>query len=154
MAICFFDTSALVKRYVREPGHLWVRGICDPAQAHELFIAQITQAEMVAAFCRKAREKNISAARRDRLIGEFRRDTGSAYIIRPVTDVTYIRAGDLCRLHRLRAYDAVQLAAALALRDDAQSARAPLPIFVSADSDLLTFAAAEGLSVENPNKYP
>ncbi|HEU4782733.1 MAG TPA: hypothetical protein VFS83_05280 [Ktedonobacterales bacterium] len=71
-----------------------------------------------------------------------------------MTTQVYTRAGDLCRTYRLRAYDTVQLAAVLALRDDALATGAPAPIFVCADSDLLGYAASEGLSIENPNDYP
>ena len=54
----------------------------------------------------------------------------------------------LTQQHRLRAYDAVQLATAIA-------AAAVLPglAFVAADNDLLDAAQAEGLTAENPNNY-
>jgi hypothetical protein len=57
-----------------------------------------------------------------------------------------------------RAYDAVQLACALAVREDvlvAQPPEAEPPdvLFVSADLGLLTIARAEGFSTENPNNY-
>lgn len=78
----------------------------------------------------------------------------TTYGVRVVSTQIYTRAGDLCRMHRLRAYDAIQLAAALALRDDALASGVPSPIFVCADTDLLSYAVSEGLSVENPNDYP
>lgn len=70
-----------------------------------------------------------------------------------VTIKTYIAAGNLCRTYRLRAYDAIQLAGIIGLREKAVNNNAPLPIFVCADNQLVTIAAAEGLSVENPNNY-
>ena len=75
-----------------------------------------------------------------------------------VDNALYTAAGDLCRSHRLRAYDAVQLACALAVRQDvfvAQAAEHQLPdvLFVSADLALLTIARAEGFNVEDPNTY-
>lgn len=63
----------------------------------------------------------------------------------------YTRAGDLCRVHRLRTYDAVQLACALAVRDKLAAIGAQAPVFVSADNDLLDIAQNEGLSIKNPN---
>ena len=63
-------------------------------------------------------------------------------------------AGDLCLSHRLRAYNAVQLACALALREYALINQAPLPILVCADRGLLDVAGVEGLQIENPNNYP
>jgi len=58
-------------------------------------------------------------------------------------------ASQLTDLHVLRAYDAVQLAAALDLhRLD------PSLILVSADAELNAAATAEGLPVEDPNHHP
>ncbi len=64
------------------------------------------------------------------------------------------RAATLCRKHPLRAYDAVQLAAALTHRDDDLAAGLLAPTFVCADAILLNAAAAEGLPIENPNTNP
>jgi hypothetical protein len=110
--------------------------------------------EVVATLCREAREAALTTDERDHLIADFRRDTTTTYAVRPVTTAIYTRAGDLCRTHRLRAYDAVHLAAVLDLRDDTQAGGAPAPSFVCADTDLLGFAGAEGLSTENPSAYP
>lgn len=60
------------------------------------------------------------------------------------------RAVELTQRHRLRGYDAVQLAAAVVTRETLQSQLLSSPVFVAADSDLLTAAVAEQLPVENP----
>src|SRR5260370_32481036 len=120
MATYFLDTSALVKRYIStEQGHAWIAAICDPVQGHKLYISQAAIVEVVSAICRKAREQSISAEDRDRLIARFRGDMQSKYDLWRVTTALYITAGNLCRFHPLRAYDAVQLACALGLRDRA-----------------------------------
>ena len=62
--------------------------------------------------------------------------------------------GDLCRSHRLRAYDAVQLACTLALREYTRANQVSDLIFVCADVGLLDIASTAGLRVENPNTYP
>jgi uncharacterized protein len=154
MATYFLDTSAIIKRYIFEPGQAWVLSLCNPAQGHDLYISQAALVEVVAAICRRAREKSISIAERDRLITVFRHDSKQGYNIWPVTIDLYNAAGDLCRSHRLRAYDAVQLACALALRQYTLTNQAPEPIFVCADVGLLDIAGIEGLRVENPNTYP
>ena len=60
----------------------------------------------------------------------------------------------LTQNHRLRGYDAVQLATAMAA-DQTFLGAGLLPVtFVAADSDLLAAAQAEGLSTDNPNLYP
>ena len=53
----------------------------------------------------------------------------------------------------IKRYDAVQLACVLAVRTFAQENKAPEPIFVCADNNLLNIAIAETLSIENPNNY-
>jgi uncharacterized protein len=154
MTTYFLDTSAIVKRYILEQGHAWILSLCDPAQGHDLYISQAALVEVVATICRRAREQSISMTERDRLIHVFRQDGEESYNIWPVTADLYISAGDLCRSHRLRAYDAVQLACTLALREDTLAHQVSEPIFVCADVGLLDIAAAVGLRVENPNNYP
>jgi predicted nucleic acid-binding protein len=63
------------------------------------------------------------------------------------------RATDLAEKHALRGYDAVQLAAALAVHSMSQSHLLPY-ILISADAELNAAAAAEGLLVEDPNQHP
>ena len=116
MATYFLDTSAIIKRYIFEPGQAWILSLCNPAQDHDLYISQVALVEVVAAICRRAREKSISSAERDRLITVFRQDSKQGYNIWPVATDLCNAAGDLCRSHRLHAYDAVQLACVLALR--------------------------------------
>jgi uncharacterized protein len=149
----FLDTSAVVKRYFLEQGHDWIADLCDPAQEHRLYISQAALVEVVATICRKAREQSIADEERDSLINTFRQDCQSAYIIWPVTTAIYIAAGNLCRSYRLRAYDAVQLACVLALRDETVASETPVPIFICADNGLLETALAEKLNIENPNNY-
>lgn len=154
MGTYFLDTSAIVKRYFPERGYTWVRDLCDPVQGHKLYISQATLAEAVATICRKSRDQEITITERDRLIDTFRQDSQDTYIMSLVTTGIYISAGNLCRSHRLRAYDAVQLAGVLSLRDEAQANEVHVPIFVCADLALTAIAATEGLSVENPNDHP
>src|SRR6266566_10176585 len=77
---------------------------------------------------------------RDTFISTFRQDSQRAYGVRPVTTATYTSAGDLCLSYRLRAYDAVQFACVLNLRDEALVDQGPVPIFVCADNNLIEMA--------------
>ncbi len=152
----FLDTSAIIKRYVDEIGSEWVTEVCQPSTENTIIISQITLVEAVAAFCRKAREQQlsqrISETERDKIIENFRRHAKRQYNMVRVIPTIYTQAGELCRIHRLRAYDAMQLACALKTR----TTLAPLgiaPTFVTADINLLNIAQAEGLDIENPNTY-
>lgn len=85
-------------------------------------------------------------------IAAFRTDFVRAYFPLEVTPGFVTRARDLAERHGLRGYDAVQLAAALELRDQCQAAGLPNPLFITADTEL-NAAVAEGLAVDNPNDY-
>ena len=95
---------------------------------------------------------------RDATINAFMWYVQSIYNIRLVDRALYIAAGNLCRSHRLRAYDAVQLACAIAVREEALAVQS-LEVkfsefaFVSGDLRLLSIAVADGFRVENPNNY-
>jgi predicted nucleic acid-binding protein len=96
MAIYFLDTSAIVKRYITEPGQSRVLSLCDAVQQHELYISQAELVEVVATICRRAREQSISLSERDRLISVFRQDCKTSYNMWPVTTEVYEAAGNLC----------------------------------------------------------
>jgi uncharacterized protein len=56
--------------------------------------------------------------------------------------------------HRLRAYDAVQLAVVLEVQRLHRDAGLGPVTLISADQDLNTAATAEGMSVDDPNQHP
>jgi predicted nucleic acid-binding protein len=91
---------------------------------------------------------------RDRFIARFQQQVTRRYEVVDINRTILTRAAALCRIHPLRAYDAVQLACALTRRDDDMAAGQAPPIFVSADANLLAVARTEGFAVENPNDYP
>ena len=158
MAMYFLDSSAIVKRYFQEQGHNWIETLHDPNQRHVLYIAQAALAEVVASICRKAREQDMPLEERNTTIDDFRRDVRSSYSVWVVDNALYNAAGDLCRAHRLRAYDAIQLACAMAVRQDTFGVQPPEAeqldvIFISSDRGLLTVALAQGFNIENPNNY-
>ena len=156
MGTYFLDTSALTKRYVSEQGSQWIISLCQRDAENTLIISQATLAEAVASFCRKAREQNlhqrISEIERDQNIKKFRGDARRQYNVVRVTSAVYTHAGDLCRTHKLRAYDAIQLASVLKIQT-ALAALRVTPIFLSADIELLSVAQAIGLNIGNPNDY-
>jgi uncharacterized protein len=107
----FLDTSAVVKRYITETGSEWVKAQCKQVAENTIILSYTTLVEAVTAFCRKARQQDlsqrISEPDRDRRIKRFRRDVEQRYSLVDVTKEVYIHAGDLCRIHKLRAYDAI-----------------------------------------------
>jgi uncharacterized protein len=61
---------------------------------------------------------------------------------------------DLAERHGLRGYDAVHLAAAVAVVGAQRGRRLPAATFLSADSAQRAAAAAEGLPIDDPNAHP
>ncbi|MCZ7574883.1 MAG: type II toxin-antitoxin system VapC family toxin [Ardenticatenaceae bacterium] len=115
MAVYYFDTSALVKRYAQEAGTAWVMNLTDPAIGHDIYIVRITGPEMVAALFRKVRTGEITPADAARATANFRTDFRTQYQIVEVTPSVADRAMTFAQQHSLRGYDAVQLAAAVEL---------------------------------------
>src|SRR6266850_4794125 len=101
MAIYFFDSSALVKRYALEDGRRWVQAITDPTAANPIYIARIAGAETLAAFTRKVRETKILAADAARFISDVRLDFDSQYQIIEITAAVVARAMALIESHKL-----------------------------------------------------
>lgn len=60
MAAYFFDSSALVKRYLSEAGSGRVIGLTDPAAGHRIYVSRITGVELVSALVRQARAGNLT----------------------------------------------------------------------------------------------
>ena len=154
MAAYFFDSSALVKRYVIESGTPWVSSLCDPAAGHTLYIVRITGAEVIAALARRTRTGSLTQSAAESAMTAFRTDFGGAYLVSELTPALVERAMDLAQTHGLRGYDAIQLAAALDVNAERCGYRFPPLTLASADTDLNQAATAEGLTVENPNDHP
>ena len=53
MSHVYFDSSALVKRYVAEVGTSWIMGLCAPDTGNALYTVRISAAEIVAALFRR-----------------------------------------------------------------------------------------------------
>ena len=155
MAVYFFDSSAIVKRYVAEPGTAWVVATCDPATGNDLYAARIAGVEVVAAIVRRTRRGDLSPAHMRQAVAQFRREFATGlYRLIEVTPTLIQRAMGLSETHGLRGYDAVQLAAALSANDVRLTMGLKALTLVSADGELNTAAQAEGLSVDNPNLHP
>jgi predicted nucleic acid-binding protein len=136
--IIYFDTSALVKRYVAEAGSEVALTLWESATV--LAASQILYAEMTATFARKRREQPGSAVLLDQAQQAFRDDWEGMHRI-PVDDAVNRRVDVLLSQHPLRGADSIHLASALLLRDLVQDQ----VTFACADSALVAAAKHEGL---------
>jgi predicted nucleic acid-binding protein len=88
------------------------------------------------------------------MLGHFRRHVTERYSILELTPLQAAQAMLLERAHGLRAYDAVQLAAALEVSRIYQTGGLGSVTMVSADKALNDAATVEGLTVEDPRAHP
>ncbi|MCP4654639.1 MAG: type II toxin-antitoxin system VapC family toxin [bacterium] len=135
--IHYFDASALVKRYVEEPGSEAVRTLL----AHGIAAtSRITEVEVASALSRRCREGDFSESERDRALATLDRDCLSLYLVELTPEVVAKSHGLLTR-HILRAADAIQLASCLEFQ---QQLGLPAGL-VAYDERLLAAARREGL---------
>jgi uncharacterized protein len=110
--ILYLDTSSLVKLYAEEAGSAEVRGHVQ--QADIVTTCVVAYAEARAALARRQRERGLTRSEHRRAKAALDEDW-PRFLALDVTDVLSRRAGDLAERHRLRGFDAVQLAAYLQL---------------------------------------
>jgi predicted nucleic acid-binding protein len=141
--VTYADSGVIVKRYYEELGSERVReGF---AATERIFTSRLAYAEVHAALARKRRERALSE-------GEYRRSASAFEADWPAYDQISIDAttlGALPRLVRqysLRGADAVHLAAAVWLREQAGD---PVELWAS-DGRLVEVARREHLGAVNP----
>jgi len=154
--LCFLDTSAVAKLYIKEPGsRRLVRWVGHPAlgflSSVRVYVARTILPEAISAITRRRNDGRVD--RRDVLrlwssvFADFSRAT-TRYEVVELTEAIALRAAFLVAKHGLRGYDAVQLASALSLQLHLDPPQ-PL-VFICADHDLGKAARAEGLDTANP----
>lgn len=146
----FCDTSAVAKRYVAEAGSSWMEEMLAPEAGNDVVISRITIVELNSALARRERGGSLTLENatiaRQRLWHHCAHD----YLVVRLQDAHYAKAELLATQYGLRAYDAVQLAVAVAIQLQFQPSKY---VFLSADDELNKAASAEGLTVENPNHH-
>jgi predicted nucleic acid-binding protein len=150
----FVDSSALVKRYVRELGTSWVRGITRSNPSAVIYVVHITAVEVKCAIARRRKGQTLTARQASSILHRFRKHLGGRYTVLEVTPTLLDTAARLGNRHALRAYDAIQLAAALEVSSSHQAGGTGTVRLISADQDLNQAASAEGLPVDDPCLHP
>jgi predicted nucleic acid-binding protein len=136
--VIYLDTSALVKRFVQEPGSRAVDRLL--ATGKPVGTSIVAYAELFAALARKRRDRALPLARYQMVAGEVEREW-STYVRVTVLPTILARSRRLVETHPLRGFDALHLASAAYL---AEALEVDVT-FAAADRRLLDAAAAEGL---------
>lgn len=139
--IRFFDTSAFVKRYVEESGSAMVRAAL---RAHAVVVARVTLAETAAAVARATRLGVISEAQRDVILARLPEDFAKLQVVE-IRPALVARVPGIVVRYPLRAYDAIQLAAAITVRQTGLAVE-----LWCADGDLAVSAMSDGFRVILP----
>lgn len=164
MPAYFFDSSAIVKRYHREPGTAWIQAICEPRTHPPLYLSELARVEVVAALRRVGRTEGLHASAVDAMARRYGRHimlSDSArpiplYRLIPMTSSVLALAAALCDQYwglapyPLHSLDAIQLASAIATAQSLASGLA----FVTADARLASIAQLEGFATINPALAP
>jgi predicted nucleic acid-binding protein len=150
----FLDSSALVKRYVQEDGTAWVRRLTRRTAGNRIYLARITPVEVTAAIARRRKGRMLTARKASSILHRFRQHLAGRYTLIDLTPALFDEAMRLANRHALRAYDAIQLAAALRIRQERRDAGFAPVTLISADQALNDAATAEGLAVDDPNSHP
>ena len=136
----YFDTSALMKKYIDETGSDCVVSLMKDAD--EIFLSLITEIEAHSTCRRLLAEKAISEKDYENLIREL--DTDFQYYTFIPLDETVTRiARSLVNTHQLRSLDSIQLASAILIRDE-------IDAVVVCDDRIIRAGEGEGVNVINP----
>jgi len=132
----FLDSSAIVKRYIEEPGSDLVEDLCK--EAAELGISVISLPEIVSALQRRIREGMIDDLQYKIIKKEFFKSLNDT-VIYPLTESVIYKSVELLESYTLRSLDSIHLSCAIKWECD---------YFVSADKQQLTAAKEEGIMVK------
>ena len=139
----YLDTSALVKRYVKEKGSERVNSFF--AEEEPITTAKIAYAEALAAFSRRKREGYIAEKDCVLLCHRFNSEW-EAYLVVELSDEILKATRGLIDEYPLRGFDAIHLASALLIRNSLKKGIT----FVCSDRNLLHAAEKERLVTLNP----
>ena len=130
-----------------------MRTILDDPQ-HRISISALAEVEVISALTRRFNEGDLTQLEVDQACDELSQDCATYFVV-DITGQILEAAVSNARNYSLRAYDAVQLASAIAVRTALLVTQGNVPHFtlVSADNALNDAARLEGLRVEDPNVY-
>ena len=158
MATYYFDSSAIVKLYITEPGTDWVTEIFraknpDGARLHRITFSKIGIVELSAAIARRYRMQMLSRESQRALYRRFMQDCVHQFRTLSPNNHQIYQAAELVQNYALRGYDAIHLATALAMSNEFITNQLPTITFLSADQQLCQSADEAGLNVRNPNDH-
>ena len=142
VAWAYFDTSALIKRYVEEPGR---REVLRLLRRHECVTSAILPLEIRSALRRRVSEGTLDSGRVPEILKRVAGDRAYWTLVEVASEVL-AAAEILAAAHPLRALDAVHIASAQVF---ASRLTDTALVFVSADGQQTVAAMASGIAVKH-----
>jgi predicted nucleic acid-binding protein len=137
----YFDTSALIKRYVDEKGR---REVLQLLRRHQCVTSQLLSVEFRSALRRRVTDASLDARRVPEILKRFAADR-EFWALVEVTSEVLQAAEKLVAAHPLRTLDAIHVASAELFVDRLAASELT---FVSADARQTAVAAAIGMATE------
>lgn len=132
MSLAYFDTSALVKNYVREAGSPRVRALLT---RYEFLSSAITPIELQSAVQRRHRQGEIAQSNYKSIVSRVASDRSYWQLVEVVPQVLS-KAEELVMTENVRTLDAIHIASAMII----QHSFSTLLPFISADARQLAAA--------------
>ena len=142
----FFDSSALVKRYLIEKGTPRVVELVEGPE--RLVASRLALLEVTATVVRRAKVGDVAAHDLASVLATLEEEFRVRFEVMEIAAPTLIRTADLIRAHGLRASDGIQLASALIAAGGSTEERQL--VLVSSDYELNAAAEKEGFTVLDP----
>ena len=151
MALYYFDSSAVVKLYLDEPGTEQVIRLATSTAGNQICTSALTRVEVRSGIARKIRRKEVDHDAAGQTLELFDEHWKTRFVRQPVTDAILDQACLLLDRYGLRAYDAIQLASCVAVHR-AAAAGSSWATFVCSDTNLIEAAIDEGLRCIDPEE--
>ncbi len=156
MDYVFLDSNALIKLYRTEKGAIWLKNYI---LGKQMVISELAFTESATTFARHFRNGLYTQQQAENLYDQIYQDRANFQIVSYGHDqrlerIVYL-AFNISPINiRIRALDAIQLAAAEVAHADAFNETPPASfVFVTSDTKFIDAARAAGFVVENPEKY-
>lgn len=144
MGLYYLETSALVKLYVREPGTDRLLQLAANKAENKLVVLSVSAIEVRSAIRRRERGGDLDSKIAALVLDHLQQHIQARFVRQILSDSTLDCAAEMIDRYALRAYDAIQLAGCVTLKNASGS---DVPTFVCADRQLLDAARSELLPV-------
>lgn len=138
--VVYFDTSALVKRYIKEEGTEKVRDLFRKVKS--IIVSGITKVELASTLKRSLIEKRIKESEYEKIWERIQKDFMDFQVVR-FDEQVESRAIETIEKHQIKTMDAIQIASFFLAKNEEI-------LFVSCDTKMLNVIEAEKIKAINP----